>query len=106
MLLAAHISASPDLEPLFAFNVPVVTLDGTRHMADLLWREGRLIIEIDGYTHHSSRNAFAGDRELDFRLMLSGYRVVRIPHGEAFWSADAALEKIRKAVEFVRGRGA
>jgi very-short-patch-repair endonuclease len=103
-VLAERLKEAPDLAGLFAFNVAVETEGGARFVVDLLWEEGRLAIEIDGYAHHSSKQAFAADRERDFQLMLSGYRVVRIPHGEAFWSADEAVDKIRKAVEYVRGK--
>ncbi|MDR1081926.1 MAG: DUF559 domain-containing protein [Deltaproteobacteria bacterium] len=100
-VLAESMSQFPDLDGLFAFNVPIVTSGGGRFIVDLLWEDGRLVVEIDGYSHHSSRQAFAADRERDFQLMVSGYRVMRIPHVEAFWSAQDAVEKIRKAVEYV-----
>jgi very-short-patch-repair endonuclease len=102
-MVSERLSRAPDLAGLFVFNVAVETVGGDRFIVDLLWEEGRLVIEIDGYTHHSTRQSFVNDRERDFRLMLSGYRVVRIPHGEAYWSADEAVDKIRRAVEYVRG---
>jgi hypothetical protein len=101
-IVADRLSGCPDLAPLFGFNEAVETADGGWILVDLLWREGRLAVEIDGYAHHSSRHAFAADRERDFRLLLSGYRVMRIPHPEARWSADEAVDKIRRAVEYIR----
>jgi very-short-patch-repair endonuclease len=45
---------------------------------DFLWREQRLIVEIDGFAFHSSRIAFERDRARDAQLQARGWRVVRI----------------------------
>ncbi len=45
---------------------------------DLLWREQRLIVEVDGFAYHSSRAAFERDRARDAALQAAGYRVVRL----------------------------
>lgn len=34
-----------------------------RHEVDFLWRERRLVVEVDGYAFHSSRAAFERDRQ-------------------------------------------
>ena len=44
---------------------------------DLLWRQQRLIVEVDGYAFHSGRAAFERDRRRDAALQAAGYRVVR-----------------------------
>jgi very-short-patch-repair endonuclease/predicted transcriptional regulator of viral defense system len=43
---------------------------------DMLWRDARLIVELDGRRYHHSR--FEQDRERDAELVAAGYRVVRI----------------------------
>ena len=43
---------------------------------DMLWREARLIVELDGRRYHHTR--FEQDRERDAELIAAGYRVVRI----------------------------
>ncbi len=48
------------------------------HEVDLLWPEHRLIVEIDGFTFHSTRTAFERDRARDQELQTAGYRVIRI----------------------------
>lgn len=48
------------------------------HEVDLLWPEHRLIVEIDGFTFHSTRTAFERDRTRDQQLQAAGYRVLRI----------------------------
>jgi very-short-patch-repair endonuclease len=46
--------------------------------ADFLWREQRLIVEVDGHGTHGTRAAFERDRERDRILQAHGWRVVRI----------------------------
>ena len=45
---------------------------------DLVWREQRLIAEIDGYAFHSTRCSFEEDRRRDRLLVSRGWRVIRI----------------------------
>jgi very-short-patch-repair endonuclease len=52
-----------------------VRLEG--YEVDLLWRRERLIVEVDGYAYHSTRQAFERDRARDAALQAAGYRVVR-----------------------------
>jgi very-short-patch-repair endonuclease len=44
---------------------------------DFLWREQRVVAEVDGYAWHSSRNRFEGDRDRDSALAAAGYVVLR-----------------------------
>jgi predicted transcriptional regulator of viral defense system len=44
---------------------------------DLCYPEARLIIELDGLTHHRGPMAAQRDRETDRRLLLAGWRVLR-----------------------------
>lgn len=45
---------------------------------DFAWREPRLVVELDGYDTHSTRQAFEDDRARDRKLQAAGWRVVRI----------------------------
>jgi very-short-patch-repair endonuclease len=45
---------------------------------DFLWRRERLIVETDGYRTHGTRQAFERDRRRDQRLVLAGWRVIRV----------------------------
>jgi very-short-patch-repair endonuclease len=40
-----------------------------------VWRDARLIVEVDGFAFHRSR--FAADRERDVVLKLAGWHVLR-----------------------------
>jgi hypothetical protein len=44
---------------------------------DFVWRDRRLVVEVDGYAYHRSPTAFEGDRERDVRLQIAGWRVLR-----------------------------
>jgi hypothetical protein len=52
--------------------------DGGWVEADCLWRNQRLIVELDGARSHRTRSAFESDRERDRRLQAAGWRVVRV----------------------------
>jgi very-short-patch-repair endonuclease len=56
---------------------PDVNVKIDRYEVDFLWREQRLIVEVDGWQAHRSRSAFEEDRARDARLALLGYQVVR-----------------------------
>jgi very-short-patch-repair endonuclease len=45
---------------------------------DAFWPAQRLIVEIDGWRYHGTRQAFERDRRKDAALTTAGYRVVRI----------------------------
>jgi hypothetical protein len=58
--------------PLPSFNV---NLHG--HEVDALWKDHRLVIELDGWEWHRTRAAFERDRRRDAELARAGYRVLR-----------------------------
>lgn len=41
------------------------------------WREERVIVETDGWSHHGGRRAFGEDRRRDAELTLLGFAVLR-----------------------------
>jgi very-short-patch-repair endonuclease len=44
---------------------------------DFVWRDRRLIVEVDGYAYHRSPSAFEADRERDVTLSVAGWQVLR-----------------------------
>jgi len=56
---------------------PEVNVRVDRFKVDFLWREARLVAEVDGWEGHRMRSAFEEDRARDARLTLLGYTVVR-----------------------------
>jgi very-short-patch-repair endonuclease len=49
-----------------------------RYEVDLLWRTEQVIVEIDGFAFHRSREAFERDRRRDRGLEAQGFLVVRV----------------------------
>jgi very-short-patch-repair endonuclease len=66
-----------------------------RYEVDLLWREQRLIVEVDGWEAHRSRSAFEEDRARDARLTLLGYRVVRFTWRQGTTNRTTVAKTIR-----------
>jgi very-short-patch-repair endonuclease len=102
--LAKALGADAELSPLFAFNQCVATVRGTRPKVDLVWTDGRLAIELDGWGSHGNRLAFMQDRHRDYELTLSGYTVLRLTNDEIAQDLEKAIEKIRDLVTLCRGR--
>jgi very-short-patch-repair endonuclease len=48
------------------------------HEVDLLWRDQGLVVEIDGYAFHGTRQAFERDRRRDADLERAGLHVIRL----------------------------
>jgi very-short-patch-repair endonuclease len=59
------------------FNAPM-ELNRGRIEVDCLWREQRLIVELDGAAAHMTTDAFHSDRARDQELVAGGWRVIRI----------------------------
>jgi Protein of unknown function (DUF559) len=102
--LAAILSDDTELAALFCFNWFVDTVRGSRPKVDLVWIDGRLVVELDGYPDHATRRAFIGDRHRDYELALSGYTVLRLANDEVVQDFGRAIEKIRNLVHLRRSQ--
>jgi hypothetical protein len=80
---------------LDAHDLPRPAVNEDLHLAgrwiqpDFLWREQRLIVELDGHETHRTRAAFERDRERDRILQAAGWRVVRITWRQLHEDPDA-----------------
>ena len=74
---------------------PEVNATVAGHEVDFLWREQRLIVEIDGRAFHSDRRAFERDRIRDAELAAAGYVVVRVTWRQLLDHPDAVLARLR-----------
>jgi very-short-patch-repair endonuclease len=102
--LSRMLEADPELAPLFCFNRAVETIRGSAPRVDLVWMDGRLIVELDGYPDHGTRAAFMRDRHRDYELTLSGYTVLRLANDEVVQDFGKAIDKIRDMVTLCRSR--
>jgi len=103
-LLASRLICDALLGPLFQYNMPVTTVRASRYQVDLVWFDGKLVVEIDGYRYHSSRFDFANDRHRDYELQLSGYVVLRLTHESVMADVELAIDKIRDLVKLRLGQ--
>jgi hypothetical protein len=62
---------------------------------DMLWREERLVVELDSRSFHQTRAAFERDRRRDAALQLGGYRVLRVTRRWLEAEAPAVIATIR-----------
>jgi very-short-patch-repair endonuclease len=65
-------------------------------LVDALWREQRVIVELDGFAFHKSRAQFEADRARDAKLQVAGYRVLRITQQRLQNEPEAVLEDLRR----------
>lgn len=94
----AALARDPELAPLFSCNETVAIGGyGTPPRVDLLWREGRVVVELDGPEHQDDPK-FANDRHRDYELLVAGYLVLRITNDQVAADLQAAIEKIRAVV--------
>ena len=70
---------------------------------DCLWREERLVVEVDGRTYHSDGRSFEGDRGRDAVLVAHGYRVMRVTWRQIKKHPRPLLVRLAKAL--ARGEG-
>jgi very-short-patch-repair endonuclease len=69
---------------------------------DFLWRQARLIVEVDGYAFHSSRTAFERDRARDAELQRGGYGVLRVTWRQLTEQPHAVLVQIAQLLAMHR----
>jgi very-short-patch-repair endonuclease len=104
-LVHAWLAADPELCPLFEFNQRLIVFGEKPFIADIVWRQGGLVIELDG-DEHCRPNQYTRDRDRDYRMYMSGYLTLRITNHEIHASSDAVLEKIRNVVNRLKHREA
>jgi very-short-patch-repair endonuclease len=71
-------------------------------VVDALWREQRVIVELDGYAFHKSRAQFEADRRRDAKLTVAGYRVLRVTQRRLQHEPQAVLAEIRALLSAAR----
>ena len=69
-----------------------------RHEVDVLWRENRLVVEVDGYAYHAGREAFERDRRRDADLQAAGHRVIRVTWRRIVNEPEALIATLAQAL--------
>jgi very-short-patch-repair endonuclease len=96
----AALRQDSELGALFTCNETVsIGGFGLTPRVDLLWREGRVVVELDGPDHRDNPK-FANDRHRDYELLVAGYLVLRITNDQVETDLQRTIEKIRAVVRF------
>jgi very-short-patch-repair endonuclease len=80
--------------PLPELNVDM-KIRGRRIEVDCLWRDQRVIVELDGRDAHDSTPAFEADRARDTALTAALWRVVRVTSARMRLDGQALAAELR-----------
>jgi very-short-patch-repair endonuclease len=61
---------------------------------DFVWPAHRLVVEVDGYQYHSTREAMRNDRRRDRELIALGYRPARFTFEDVAFEADHVANEL------------
>jgi very-short-patch-repair endonuclease len=101
--LRAALRAASDLAGLFEDEVTLqLGALGPAPRVDLLWRDGKVVVELDGPEHERDPN-YGADRHRDYELLVAGYLVLRLTNAEVELDLARSLEKVRRVVNLRRG---
>lgn len=75
-----------------------VVVNGIEIFPDVLFRQLRLIIEIDGREFHTDAEVFESDRARQNLLVLDGWRVLRLTWAMITDQPDLVLAQVREAI--------
>lgn len=95
--LGLELARATGREPQLHYNV----LDGAHHVAevDLAWPELQLCVQLDGWKHHGTREAFVSDRARDRALFRLGWSVLRFSWEDVARNPDTALDDLVRSFE-------
>jgi very-short-patch-repair endonuclease len=62
---------------------------------DALWPSARLVVELDGFAYHAHRAAFESDRARDARLLVAGFRTLRVTHRRLLTEGQELAAELR-----------
>lgn len=66
------------------------------HEIDALWPAAKLVVELDSWEYHGHRAAFERDRARDPKLLVAGYRTIRVTHRRLDREAAQLAAEIRR----------
>jgi very-short-patch-repair endonuclease len=105
-LVAAVPGASSEPERILAREMRRAGLHGFRinspvlgFVADLYDADHGLIIEVDGFRHHSNRQAFLRDRVRQNALVAAGYTVLRFTAAQVMANPTAVVAEVAAVVD-------
>ena len=89
------------LDVLAAYDLPapqVNTWIADRYIADMLWPDRRLIVEVDSDRYHHAAGARRADARRDHDLRRLGYGVLRVPERELLDRSARVAARLARAL--------
>lgn len=83
----------------YSLPTPVQNVHVLDHEVDALWPSAKLIVELDSWEYHGHRAAFERDRARDSKLLIAGYRTIRVTHRRLDHEAVQLAAEIRQLLE-------
>lgn len=77
---------------------PEVNTSLLDYVVDFLWRDARLVVEVDGQASHGTRRAFQADRDRDSRLAAHGYRTLRFTWWDVTRRPAVVAHRVRRVL--------
>jgi very-short-patch-repair endonuclease len=77
---------------------PELNVNVLGHEVDFLWRNARVVAEVDGYAFHATSRSFALDRRRDAELTAAGYRVMRFTWADLEEDRLATIVRLAQAL--------
>jgi very-short-patch-repair endonuclease len=62
---------------------------------DFIWRDQRLVVEVDSWRWHGGRNKWESDQRRDIRLQRDGFRVARFSYLRVVREPESVAEDLR-----------
>ncbi|HET8814264.1 MAG TPA: DUF559 domain-containing protein [Solirubrobacterales bacterium] len=81
---------------------PEVNVKLGRWEVDLLWREQRLVVEVDSFTYHRGSVAFEDDHARDLDLRSRGFTVLRFTERQLEEEPGRVAADVARALEEVQ----
>jgi very-short-patch-repair endonuclease len=63
---------------------------------DCLWRDARLVVELDGHETHDRHAAIEADRRREMRLRQLGFRVIRYTWQQVTQTPEPVVAELRR----------
>jgi very-short-patch-repair endonuclease len=73
---------------------PALNARVAHYQVDCLFRGARVVVEVDGFTYHSSRRMFERDRSRDADLQSRGYRILRVTSKQLSEQPEIVLARL------------
>jgi very-short-patch-repair endonuclease len=74
------------------------TQQGRSPRVDFVWPDARVVVEVDGWRAHGTRDAFQRDRATTNALQLAGYVVLRFTHEDLTRRPERVAAQVRAAL--------